>query len=726
MNRQRELAVVSVSLVALLILFFNRAVFTRGCFFIQDIIYQFHPFRAFAAETLWNGALPLWNPYIFGGFPSFAEGQGGFFYPLNMLLFYFLNPVAAYNYSVILNFFLAGLFMFVYVRNMGVGMFASLVSSVVFMFSGFFIAHLKHINMLNTACWIPLLFFLIEIFFTKKKLVFLLLAGAVFSLQVLAGHFQIAFYSAIAFSLYFLFRFFTSEGRKKISTFLKSMSLLALLFLAGLGIAAVQFVPTMELAKNSVRSGGITYEEATGWAYRPQDLITLVSPYYYGDPADATYDYKKTENNIFWENCSYVGLLPLFAALFALIFLWKNRYVKFFAGLAVFAMLVVLAKYTPLFKILWHVVPGFSFFRFPHRWLIFVEFSLAVLCGFALDYVLNDKIIRRVKVPFGLLVSGLVVFDLVRFGIGHNPLIEPGKWFSVPGTVEFLRSDAETCRIYSLGHFESWPVVYALAHGWKGDLTPYLRHREVLGENSNMVFRIPSAGGYTSFFSERFLRLEGSLSGKITYNRDWSVSISHDGARILGLMNVKYIIGLWKINSDYFTPVYREGFLPGMPDIRIYRNKEFVPRVLIVPRSEVVFSEREIVGRIRSKEFDPLSEVVIEKPSAHGSPSVKGSSAEIKKYSAEEVVLETNLTNDGFCVLNDSFYPGWKVFVDGRKGEILRANYLFRAVELGKGGHRVRFVYKPASFRLGALVSLFSVLALGLACLALKRKGMGL
>jgi uncharacterized membrane protein YfhO len=57
-------------------------------------------------------------------------------------------------------------------------------------------------------------------------------------------------------------------------------------------------------------------------------------------------------------------------------------------------------------------------------------------------------------------------------------------------------------------------------------------------------------------------------------------------------------------------------------------------------------------------------------------------------------------------VLSEVYYPGWRAWVDDREVDVLRADYLFRAVELPAGAHRVRLLYDPASFKIG--VGLFA------------------
>ena len=85
--------------------------------------------------------------------------------------------------------------------------------------------------------------------------------------------------------------------------------------------------------------------------------------------------------------------------------------------------------------------------------------------------------------------------------------------------------------------------------------------------------------------------------------------------------------------------------------------------------------------------------------------------AEIVRYEPERVEIATDSPRDGFLVLSDTYRPGWSAWVDGSKAPILRAQAAFRAVRVPAGKHRVLFLYRPGSLRIGAAVSL---LALGI------------
>jgi hypothetical protein len=88
--------------------------------------------------------------------------------------------------------------------------------------------------------------------------------------------------------------------------------------------------------------------------------------------------------------------------------------------------------------------------------------------------------------------------------------------------------------------------------------------------------------------------------------------------------------------------------------------------------------------------------------------------AEIVGYEPERVEIATDSPRDGYLVLSDTYRPGWSASVDGDSAPILRAQTALRAVPVPSGKHRVLFLYRPASLRLGAAVSVVSLGILGL------------
>ncbi|MEW6097251.1 MAG: YfhO family protein [bacterium] len=512
-------------LLVLVFIFFFKASTLQGVFITGDLsrsdIWSInYPFRHFLGECLKKGILPLWTPDIYCGFPIFAEGEMGGYYPLNVILFYFLPTYIAYNYSIILNFFLTGLFMFFYARSINLSPFASFIASFSFSFGGFFVTHLKHTNMINAACWLPLMFFFVERFFKKGNFIYPIGCGLVFGIQILAGHFQIAYYSILGISVYFIFRFgsklfFLWINKKKFKNVdfkkrvIQTLVTLLVIYILGVGLSAVQVLPTKELTGLSTRAKPNFYS-ASLCPYHPKNLITLnlitfIFPYWFGDYAKGTYPEEiEGERVLFWENCGYVGVITLFLAFLGLVlFLFKRSEVRFFTILLVGSIFIVFGKYTPVYEFLWNYLPGMKFFRFPNRFLLFVSFSLCILAGFGIEFILaNIKGIskQRILIMIGVL---MVIFDLFKFGIHHNPSISYKVWLSKPKTVQFLEKDESFYRVHNFGADSSWRMVYLLSKGWIGDLNLYLNHQEVLQPSFNMVYHIPSEEGCPDFVQKR-------------------------------------------------------------------------------------------------------------------------------------------------------------------------------------------------------------------------------
>ena len=83
---------------------------------------------------------------------------------------------------------------------------------------------------------------------------------------------------------------------------------------------------------------------------------------------------------------------------------------------------------------------------------------------------------------------------------------------------------------------------------------------------------------------------------------------------------------------------------------------------------------------------------------------------EFVSESNNKLRLLVRVLENTFLVLNDTYFPGRKAFVDGKETKIYRADYTFRAIPLNGGTHQVEFVYDPLSFKLGAAISILGII----------------
>jgi hypothetical protein len=151
-------------------------------------------------------------------------------------------------------------------------------------------------------------------------------------------------------------------------------------------------------------------------------------------------------------------------------------------------------------------------------------------------------------------------------------------------------------------------------------------------------------------------------------------------------------------------------------EIKIYEYPDYLPRAALFSNVDVVADDPAALVRlgdpaldifrtavVSSQGLDPADAAAIS--GIDSRPPERVRAAGILSYASQEVTIDAAVEHPSLLVLNDSNYPGWKVYVDGRRSHWIPANYLFRGVLLPPGRHLVRFAYEPASFALGAAIS---------------------
>ncbi len=187
---------------------------------------------------------------------------------------------------------------------------------------------------------------------------------------------------------------------------------------------------------------------------------------------------------------------------------------------------------------------------------------------------------------------------------------------------------------------------------------------------------------------------------------------------MFGLASLRYAFvydGLKEdMQSDETQDAWKllEEFEDEASTLYLYESRYALSRAYIVNNYLVTHSEDDSLETIK-KNISRLSElVVIENNVPSFAPYDFSSGSDhvrIEKYGTNEIILTAHAQTPSLVVLTDSFYPGWKAFVDGEEKPIWRANSLFRTVEVPPGKHEVIFQYRPASFILGLTISLATV-----------------
>lgn len=385
-------------LVSLVVLFLAPLVLTNRILAGLDVLTYIYPYRQHAAEALRAGRIPLWNPYLFMGVPFLANPQAGVFYPFN-LVFTGLDAPEAVKATVALHLALAAVGAYLWARRtFRLGVAGALVAGMTFGLGGFLGGQVEHVNQLSISTWLPLLCLLVDLALPVRweeegepgvnLLAWCALTGAL-GLAFLAGHTQawyicvagVAFYALLPGVLR-LARAWRGEGGgrwRAARPVVCSLLAVAAAVVLGLALAAVQLLPTLELARLSVRSGGLPYREAVSFSLRPGLLLYSLFPTY-GEDLSQVF-----ASPAWTEYVGYVGVVGWVLVLAALVGRHHRRAVAVGGAFAAVGLFLALGGYNPLYPVLYLLVPGFRSFRAPARWLLWWATGMALLAGAGVD-----------------------------------------------------------------------------------------------------------------------------------------------------------------------------------------------------------------------------------------------------------------------------------------------------------------------------------------------------
>jgi len=418
------------ALVGLAALFFNRLAFSNLVLARGDTFLYFYPYWQAAAAALRAGRVPLWNPDIFMGAPFLANSQAGFFYPLNWPLWLLFRAPYAVSATIVLHVVIAGAGAYLAGRRtLALARPAALLGAALFALGGYLTAQVEHVNQLQGLAWLPWLFVAVGLLkkeettdyadstdFQNGKSVesvksvgssFLgpvTAVGGLLALQLLAGHTQTAFISGVAVAVWVL------ADLRGLRRPVKPWR--ALLILAGGAalaavLAAVQLLPTLELAGLSSRQGGLPINEVLSFSWQPLHLTRALLPAY-----DAP---------LFSE---YVAFLPLTGLALAVVGAWRWRHdaaVRPWLILIIVALVLALGRFTPVYHLLGRL-PGFDLFRVPARWLAPAALGVALLAGLGwqrvAEFVAGERpaAVARRELIAPLLAAAVLIGLLVVWG----------------------------------------------------------------------------------------------------------------------------------------------------------------------------------------------------------------------------------------------------------------------------------------------------------------------
>jgi hypothetical protein len=356
---------------------------------ILDAVQQFWPWRQYAGQQLRRGIIPLWNPYLFCGTPFVANNQSAVFYP-ETWLFAWLPAERAFGWAAALYLFASGSFMFWFLRRLGLRRRAALVGAVAWMYNGFVVGWICLPSFRSVPGWLPLLLGAYEEALRRRPGQagpWLALAALAVAMQFWAGNLHISFFVLLTFALYAAW----AAGRERYGGrgAARPLAAAATILALGSALAALQLMPTLELAHRSPRTA-ITYADLLSYRLVPLQLWVGLMPDVLGHPADYNHwgGFLGQQYRSYTELAWYTGGFTAVLAVLALLRAWR-RQVYFWAAVAVIGLALALGL--PLNLVFFKLVPGFRMLPGINRAVVMTCFALPVLASFGAQTLLEAE-----------------------------------------------------------------------------------------------------------------------------------------------------------------------------------------------------------------------------------------------------------------------------------------------------------------------------------------------
>jgi hypothetical protein len=708
---------------------------------VSDVLPGHHPYRILQLRSLaeW-GRIALWDPTAFGGAPLISDPQSGIYYPLNWLNL--LAPgeegFASYSWTVLIHLLIGALGMTWWLGRQGFGGPARVAGALVFSLSGKWLFHVLwkgHIIFLPIV-WLPWQLGLIDDIARRPNARSISLLALSLALMIVGCHPQLLLYALILVGAYAGWAALRAlRGRAE-----RPLRVLGGLALAGalaLALSAAHLLPILDGMADFSRGAGFDYAEVVRRSLELEQwigfLVAIPLP---------------TEPHA----VIFVSALSFGLSVFALLDQRRRGHAIFFAAITLFFLWYGLGDGALLYRVLFDHVPGFSLFRIPNRALLILglpfawmsaaglgalceapatparRWAAAGLCalgvGLALALRSADAGVAAAALTLPLLcltpirarlggtlawgVTALLFVELALFAsrwvqvrpaetaLGHNPVAER------------LRGPMGRERVYAFnqnrsGDFSSLPITYVTRAGIESlrgfnPLIPYdtVRYLQVGAGGANETSRHATTIVTFPIASRAHLDL---------FNVRWIVTNHPLDVAGLALRERFDDLQLYHFQSRFPLTLVASTYL--------YENLEVLPRAALVRDARHAKDFDAALAAI--PEIDPRRVVLLEDAEAVGRHPGEFTPVAVE-HRGDELLMALDAGGGGYLLVSEVFLPGWQAEVDGEPTSILRANALFRALQLGPGQHRVRMFYRPRAVGPGQAISLAGlvVMALGI------------
>jgi hypothetical protein len=718
---------------------------------------HFHPQLQFLADSWHRGLSPFWTPYVFSGSPQVADPQSLIFSP-SFALIAALNPVPDFRWSdgAVLGTLLLGALAFVMIfRDRGWHPAGAVVAALAFAFGAAAAWRIQHVGQVLSLGYFAVTLFLLSRALERGSAGYGFAAGLVSGFMVL-GRDQVALIGVYVLAWLVIAAILMARSPwRALRTSLPP--LLAGTFGAIL-VAAVPILLTAFIAQESNRPA-IDFIGAGKGSLHPAALLTgLIANLFgtagpladfWGAPSPGWEARFGPLGLYLARNMSqlYLGLLPMGLVLTIGMVrgaLWRREIVALSIA-ALIVLLYALGRYTPAFRLLFEL-PGISLYRRPADALFILGALLALLGGYLTHLVMTGTAPRAR--PWQVALEALVFAGAItlalwlawtvgRISVATTPLVVAVLCgiVSLGGLVAargLARRDASLAATFVVaatltmdlsvnnGPSESTalpPQIYDVLRKDSHNETIALLKRETARTsapdrrdrielaaidfhwpNASLVHELDNTLGYNPLRLGLYSKATGA-GDHVALPDQRTFSPLMPGYRSL----LSDMLGLRFIATGVPVEQIDKALMPGdlkqiarTRDAYVYENPRALPRVLLVTEAQKADFDAILTSGQWPPGFDPRRAVLLDREPPPLPTGLLGpGTVAIRDYGTTTVTLAVDAPRGGYLVLNDVWHNWWRVEIDGRPSELLRANVLFRAVVVPPGKSTVRFVFRP-------------------------------
>ena len=717
--------------------YFYHILITGDVILGSDTGTEFHTGNEPFTEAL--GKLPQknWSRFM-GGMPESAALRAQY-YPL-VIIDLFTSQHRYFGWRYIFAMFTAGYFMYLCARSFGLHPLAALIAGAAYASAPAFLSFSQagHYAKMTVIGLFPLMYWALNRGMDTRRIIYFLILGGTVGIAIYSPHLQMAYFALWALGLLFLYKLLWDLFRtRNTKTALYQTLLSAGAICLGLAIGAEGVIPqywnttTSSKRATTEQTSDDGYEFASSWSLHPEEIFALVIPEFVSFDTNTT-THKYWGRNAFKINSEYVGIVPLFFAIFALSRIRKKTHIASLLGLFILAIAYALGPHTPLHKLFFYIVPGVKVLRAPGMIAFLFAFALCALTAYGLHRLITDDITpeasKKLGIAGGICTAILLLFAFApsillsiwqnivwtdisapRQQIAQNNLTHAGQgallaalFVGILTAISYLRAQNKL-KIHT---FALIILTVILIDTWRIDkmFLNYVNPNRVPPQErvnanavaflkrDNTLFRVLALPDHNQMPLPGIDLVTGFHDFAIRRYDNILKSGSINNPAILNLLNTKYIVAPYELNIPYLQKI------AGRQGLHIYRNPGALPYFYLAPQYEIIPDENQTLQKLGDPNTNPTQTALLEEDPGITSDTQTSETDSVERLEYNEhqgyLKLKTTAPGPRILVISQNHHPNWQATVNGEPKPLIRANYLWTAVALEPGEHIVELTYR--------------------------------